>query len=454
MSDPGSPDPLLGALVADRYRVEALLGVGGIGRVYRALHIGLNRPVALKLLHPAVASRPDMAERFQREARAASLLDHRGSVTVHDFGTWDGRLFIAMELVVGRTLDRVIARDHPLEPDRVVALMTQLCDVLAAAHRQGLLHRDLKPENIIVATDPGGRDHIKVVDFGLAVLMQEDMQQRLTQDGAVSGTPAYMSPEQALAKPLDARSDLYSVGCILYEVLTGTAPFEAASAVECLAMHLYDEPEPPSSRCRVPIDRALETTALWCLEKNPLNRPQSADELKVALQEAVDRPSESELLARAIAQTATSREARAVAAGIAPTRPAPRPGQEVGDLRVLLVEPYGVPFAESALPVLRAQGGDVLVVRRPVHAALEHVPAATQAVVVDIRDDAHRALDAVGAWLAAGGAGAAPVVVVGADDAMDAMTRALSVGVADYVPASDLTKLARAVRRHQRPTRG
>lgn len=227
------------------------------------------------------------------------------------------------------------------------------------------------------------------------------------------------------------------------------------SAVECLAMHLYDEPEAPSVRCRTPVDRALETTALWCLEKRPAHRPQSAEELKVALLEAVDRPSESELLARAVARTSTTREMRAAAAGLPPTRPVPRPGAEVGELRVLLVEPAARPFSESALPILRAQGGEVLVVRRGAREALEQVPPAIEAVVVDIRTGAQEALDAIEAWLRGGGLAACALLVVGPDDAMDAMTRALSIGVADYVPASDLSrlakKLARAVRRHKRP---
>jgi len=450
----GTRDRFIGQVVAKRFRIESLLGEGGIGRVYLATQAGLGRRVAIKVLHPHFAARPEMAERFKREARAASMLNHPNSVVVYDFGAWRGQLFIAMEYLEGRGLDRVIAREHPLPPERIVGYLSQLCEVLSVAHRQELLHRDLKPENLVIVKDADGHDQVKVVDFGLAVVMEASRDQRLTQDGSVSGTPAYMSPEQALDKPLDARSDIYAVGCILYELLCGQPPFEGSSPVECLAMHLYDEPEPPSRRARHSVDKGLETAALWCLEKRPDGRPQSVDELKVVLQEALSRPADSEVLARAVAQTTMSREARVARAGIPTTRQEPRPEQVASGLSVLLFQPTDIAFSAKPATVLRSHGCEVAVLddlSESPGLGGDHV----HAVVVDIRGRETAALDAVAAWLAAEAVRDRPVVIVGPDESFDAMTRALSIGAADYVPESDLAKLpkklARAVKRARRP---
>ncbi len=450
--DGGTPqgDPFIGQTIAKRFKVVRLIGEGGIGRVYLARQVRLGRDCALKVLHPHFAARADMARRFQREAHAASMLNHPNSVTVFDFGAWHGRLYIAMELLQGRPLDELIVREHPLADERIVDLMVQLCSVLTVAHRAELLHRDLKPENIVVVRDASGCEQVKVVDFGLAVVMQDKANPRLTQDGSVSGTPAYMSPEQALDKKLDQRSDLYAAGCILYELLTGSPPFRAASPVECLAMHLYDEPDTPTARARNPVNKALEATALWCLEKKPEHRPQSADELKVALLEALERPGESEALRRAAEMTAMNRLARAKAAGITETRREERPATRLG-FDVLLFE--STDAGPDTARVLRAQGCECRTV-----GALDVPPAledgAVDGVVVDIRNREGAALDALAWWLESEALGKRPVIVVGPDGDFSAMTRALEVGAADYVPEGDLTKLgkklSRAVRRGRR----
>lgn len=445
-------DPWIGAVVAGRFRVETLIGEGGMGRVYQATQLGLNRRAAVKVLHPHLAQKEELAARFEREARTASMLNHPNSVIVYDFGRWEGQLYIAMEYLEGRGLDQLLMREGRIPPDRIVYFMGQLCDALSAAHRIDLLHRDLKPENLIIVKDAEGREVLKVVDFGLAFLMEGDKSQRLTRDGSVSGTPAYMSPEQALDKELDRRSDIYAVGCILYELLCGSPPFEGSSPVECLAMHLYDEPVPPSQRARGSVDKALETTALWCLEKAPENRPQTIDEVKVALLEALDRPSDGAMLARALEETTRRREQRAEAAGIAETSRVARPLIAAG-LEVLVLQSPGVDFGHSATTTLRSQGASCELGEGlgtpPVFA-----PGRTDAVVVDIRPNAAATLDTLAAWLASGVLGGRPLIVVGPDDDMTAMTRTLSIGAADYVPESDLAKLpkklSRAVKRRKR----
>jgi len=448
-NDEGDPgDPLIGALVAGRFRVDALLGEGGMGRVYRATQLGLGRRVAVKLLHPHLAQEPDLALRFEREAKAASMLNHPNSVIVYDFGRWKNELFIAMEYLDGRGLDRILLREHPLSAERIVFFLAQLCDVLSVAHRMDLLHRDLKPENLLIVKDADGREVVKVVDFGLAILAQGARDQRLTLEGSVSGTPAYMSPEQALDKELDRRSDIYAVGCVLYEMLCGSPPFEGSSPVECLAMHLYDEPVAPSQRSRQGVDKGLETLALWCLEKKPENRPQSIDEVRVALLEALDQPSDGVLLAAALHETGKRRDARAAAAGIADTTRQERPLSCAG-LQVAVYQSEDVAFSGSAVTVLRAQGAGCTVGAR-----LEVPSGPFDGLVVDIRGRETTALDVVAGWLADGAVGGRPIVVVGPDDDMAAMTRTLSIGAADYVPESDLAKLpkklVRALRRGKR----
>ena len=445
-------DPLIGQTISGRFDVERLLGEGGMGRVYLGTQTRLGRKVAIKVLHPHLSNRKDMALRFQREAKTASMLNHPSSVTVYDFGAWQGMLYIVMELLDGRGLDKVLQREFPMPPERVVYFMAQLCDVLAVAHRADLLHRDLKPENLVIVQDAEGRDLLKVVDFGLAFLMEGDKDQRLTQDGSVSGTPAYMSPEQALDRQLDARSDIYAVGCILYELLCGSPPFEGSSPVECLAMHLYDEPVAPSKRARHEVHRGLEAAALWCLEKAPDHRPQRIEDVKAALLEALDQSSGGALLARAAAQTQLSRDARAQKAGLGATTRSDRPSDGAG-LTVRVFQASGTEFSASAASALRSQGATCAV-----DEGLEPAPALgaepPDAVVVDIRGREAEGLARVAQWLAAKAFGVAPVVIVGPETDFAVIARAQALGVEDYLGESQLSKLpkrlAKAVKRTKR----
>ena len=439
-------DPLIGALVAERYRVERLLGEGGIGRVYRAKQVQLGRAVALKLLHPDLSGRKDLAQRFEREARAASRLSHPGSVMVFDFGSWQGRLVLAMELVDGVSLDEVIKTGSPLEPERVIDLGAQLCEALQAAHAQGLLHRDLKPENILVTRASDGREAIKICDYGLAYLLDDEARHapRLTREGMVAGTPEFMAPEQVMNRPLDPRTDLYALGCVLYEMLAGTPPFSGASAMEILTRQLYDDPEPLARRAPRPVPRDLEQLVSWALQKAPANRPQSAGELRAALL-AVRTPQDGRPGARPERPTSEEvevlrdRQARALAAGIA--APATRASAEHAplDAEVLVIAPPELPFDRSAVAVLRAQGASV----RSAGSFAEAEGA--EAIVVDVRDGGVEPLATSLGQLST--ARRACLVVIGRDDDFASMTRALELQVAEYIPESLLPSLPRKLRR-------
>ena len=274
-------DPYIGQVVARKYRVEKLLGEGGMGRVYRANQLVLEKPVVLKLLHPALQKDQRTVARFQREAKAASRLSHPNSIDVLDFGqTDDGALFIAMEFVDGRDLHQILTDDWPLPEPRIIRIVTQVLSALADAHQAAVIHRDLKPENIMVMARRGGEsDVVKVLDFGIAKIVDGGAEgaPSLTRTGFVCGTPEYMSPEQARGAPLDARSDLYSVGVLLYQLVTRQLPFSSDSAMGYATKHLTEDPQPPNSVRPGSCSRELEALVLWALRKEPADRPQTAE---------------------------------------------------------------------------------------------------------------------------------------------------------------------------------
>jgi serine/threonine protein kinase len=275
---------MVGRTINDAYLVQERIGAGGMGHVYRAIQINLGRPVALKLLRPGLASEATVVQRFHREARACSRLHHPNVIQVLDFGqTEDGRLFIVMEYVPGCSLLDVLHHESPLAEPRAVHLAAQILSALAEAHREGIVHRDLKPDNVMVESRSDEPEFVKVLDFGIAKLRDPNADDgRLTGTGVICGTPNYMSPEQASLSPTDARSDLYSVGVILFEMLTGRLPFQAATPAAMAQAHAAEPPPPMSERCPLGhfVSPALEALVLKALEKDPVHRFQTAEEMR------------------------------------------------------------------------------------------------------------------------------------------------------------------------------
>jgi eukaryotic-like serine/threonine-protein kinase len=264
-------------IVDGRYRVLRRIGSGGMADVYCAEDLQLGRQVALKVLHGRFAEDDEFVERFRREASSAAGLNHQHVVSVYDRGEWDGTYYIAMEFLDGSSLKAVIQQEAPLDPERAIDLTLQVLRAARFAHRRGIIHRDLKPHNVIV--DEEGR--AKVTDFGIARAGASDM----TQTGSIMGTAQYLSPEQAQGFAVSEPSDLYSVGIILYELLTGRVPFEGESAVTIALKQVNERPVPPSTFNRA-VGPGLEAVVLRALEKDPARRFPDADAFIAALEHA------------------------------------------------------------------------------------------------------------------------------------------------------------------------
>jgi serine/threonine protein kinase len=281
-------DPMVGRILAGKFRIEALLGEGGMGMVYKATQINLDKTIVLKVLRPSLISDERTVQRFQREARAASRLNHPNSIGVIDFGQApeDGSMFIAMEYCPGHDLHHILSNEWPLEESRILRMASQVLGALVEAHANGVIHRDLKPENIMVEQRRGDPDFVKVLDFGIAKITDTTGEegQALTRAGFVCGTPEYMSPEQARGAVIDHRSDLYAVGVILYQLITGMLPFDSESAVGFATAHLTQEvpairKRRPEARCSSGLDRLV----MRALAKDPAARPQSAELFRAEL---------------------------------------------------------------------------------------------------------------------------------------------------------------------------
>ncbi|MDQ5847125.1 MAG: protein kinase [Acidobacteriota bacterium] len=280
VADEAPVDPLVGHTLDEKYRLEERLGIGGMGTVYRARHLLIDRPVAIKVLNPRFVEDEAARTRFRREARAAGRLQHMNAVTVTDFGqSSDGYVYIVMELLEGRTLRDVLAKEAPLDFARSVSLMLQVSAAVAAAHEAGIIHRDLKPANIFIVQRAEVPAVVKVLDFGIAKLaaesLDEDDPKTLTQVGAMIGTPRYMSPEQCDGADLTPAADVYSLGVILYELLTGTVPFSGSTPLAIAMKHTSELPRPPHEIVST-IPPPLEQVVLHALEKNPDERPANA----------------------------------------------------------------------------------------------------------------------------------------------------------------------------------
>jgi eukaryotic-like serine/threonine-protein kinase len=286
-------DPLLGQTLDDKYRLEARLGVGGMGTVYRARHVLIDRAVAVKVLNPRYGEDEAARERFRREAKAAGRLQHTNAVSVTDFGeTSAGFVYIVMELLEGRTLREIIAKEAPIETARSVSIMLQASAAVAAAHDAGIIHRDLKPANIFVVQRSDVPVLVKVLDFGIAKLavdsLEDEDSKTLTQIGAMIGTPRYMSPEQCSGLSLTPAADVYSLGVILYEMLTGAAPFSGSSPLAIAMKHAADLPRNPREIVSA-IPEQLEQVVLKALEKRPIDRPADANAFRLELLDTVEK---------------------------------------------------------------------------------------------------------------------------------------------------------------------
>ncbi len=283
--DPEAEADLIGAEVDGRYRVMELIGEGGMGKVYLAEHVEIGKRVALKVLHQSYSRMPDLVERFRREARAASKIGHPNIVDVTDSGTTnDGSVYFVMEYLEGVELGSVIEREGAIDIARALRITGQICRALSAAHREGIIHRDLKPENIYLITRDGSADVVKVLDFGIAKTTEAEAarERRLTSPGMAMGTPEYMAPEQAAGRPADARTDVYALGAIMYEMVTGVPPYSGDNFMEILTKKATSDPPPPLTiRPDLPVQ--IADLVMASMARNPDDRPQTMEALEYEL---------------------------------------------------------------------------------------------------------------------------------------------------------------------------
>lgn len=280
-------DPLLGALIDERYRVESLIAKGAVGSVYKAKQELLGRQVALKVLHGYLGADPESLVRFHREAKAISRLEHPNLLTLYDFGmTSDGQPYFVMDLLNGTTLAKVLTSEGRLDVRRTLSIVKQVLEALSEAHKKGIVHRDIKPPNIVLIDKEETKEFVKLVDFSIAKMADNSTVDpvQLTVDGIICGSPAYMSPEQCRGSDVDGRSDIYSIGIVLFEALTGKRPFSAKDLVSLMYLHVNDEPPKlsdiePSLQFPVELENLVSST----LAKDPAQRPPNVEALLAKL---------------------------------------------------------------------------------------------------------------------------------------------------------------------------
>ncbi|HEY1586454.1 MAG TPA: serine/threonine-protein kinase, partial [Polyangia bacterium] len=269
---PSANDPMIGKVILDRYKLVEKIGQGGSGAIYRGEHTTLHKKVAVKLLHAQLSTDDTALERFRREATTVASLENEHILQVLDYGrTDDSRLFFAMEFLEGETLTKVVERERQLSIERSVDILTQICEGLIEAHGLGYVHRDLRPRNVYLVNKRGRADFVKLLDFGLAKLIVPDAEAKQTAMGMTFGDPRYMSPEQARGEPLDRRSDIYSLGAVAFEMLTGSPPYLGSGTFEILQQHL-DAPVPKVRDRRPDCPPWLDAAVQKALAKKPVGR--------------------------------------------------------------------------------------------------------------------------------------------------------------------------------------
>jgi eukaryotic-like serine/threonine-protein kinase len=323
---------LIGEVVGGRYRIVGLIGEGGMGVVYKAEQkLGSAiRPVAVKTLHAELSRDSAVTARFHREVGTVAQLEHPNTVKVYDFGsTSDGTLYIAMEFLDGHALSKIIETERALPLDRIAKIVHQIAGSLEEAHRGGIIHRDLKPENVLLVGRAGERDVVKLVDFGIAARTESAdraKEQKLTQQGTVLGTPPYMSPEQFTGKALDVRSDIYSLGVMVYEMLTGELPFEANTAWEWATAHMTAQPRDfAATSAGSAVPKAVRDVVLKAMAKDPAQRQASATEFDRQLADAIARPRTAAAIDVAAATQAMPQAPSGVAVAATAAMPMPTP---------------------------------------------------------------------------------------------------------------------------------
>lgn len=329
LEDDRDPGGLVGRVLDGRYRVTGLLGAGGLGRVYRAEHLVLRRAVAIKVLLEHFQYVPDLQRRFEREAMALAALSHPNIVTITDFVATKDLTFLVMELVEGEPLDAVLEREPLAVPD-AMSVMEQILGSLAYAHGRDVIHRDLKPQNVMVRRLPGGRLHAEILDFGLAKFMDgSGPSANLTRTGLVVGTPAYMAPEQVSGAHANRRADVYAAGIMLFEMLTGTHPFEGSEGTELLRHHLLTTAPKLKQRCPdAQIDPALESLVARALAKDASDRYADGTtmlEAFLALPPNAFVPSARGQRVRAVQPSALADTRAASPAAVRASAPSPKP---------------------------------------------------------------------------------------------------------------------------------
>lgn len=409
-----------------------------MGAVYEALQIDLQRPVAVKIMLPANDRKGEAVARFQREARVTAALHHPGVVKIFDFGRDDdGRFFLVMEKLVGSVLRHALD-GNPLTPvTRAIDISRQMADVLVATHQLGLVHRDLKPENIFLERNLDGSDRVVIVDFGLGYIEEREDAKRLTMEGVIAGTPVYMSPEQCAGKNVGVPTDVYALGCLMYEMVTGAPPFDGNS-LQLLVKHSFEPPQRPSERrAGLAIPRALEELILATLAKGPEQRPPARE-----VMEALSAIQGGGGARARTAQVLEGRAARMVPTVDVPAadRPDDGAGMTYRDTRPMRLLAVVGAISEEVAMGLRANGLSPVIVRQP--------PVAAEALAIFAPEQG----DVVLSHLIALGK---PVITDGPAEDLDHVARMVGLGVADVVSRplrvdQLVTKLERAIKKAAR----